>query len=194
MAWTHFIPLKSNIRRKTFARIFFLKNKKKKKFMENLLIKNLFDKSLIMLKYIIFITFELVARLLLNQYATWRDSSGSGAGTADAADAAAGRKPEFKWFEWFCLKYHIQYETRRINLCENLHFIQQCMPWHCTEQIGCIASGSFSQKIQIEKFNIFHIILGERTKYTNRLWWYMLFDFVLKSSVNFGHKSCLLGF
>lgn len=36
----------------------------------------------------------------------------------------AGRKPEFKWFEWFCLEYHIQYQTRRINLYENLHFIR----------------------------------------------------------------------
>lgn len=70
MALTHFISSKSNIRGKSFARFFFWKYKKKKKFMENVLIKNLFDKSLIMLKYIIFITFELVARLLLNQYAT----------------------------------------------------------------------------------------------------------------------------
>lgn len=30
----------------------------------------------------------------------------------------------------------------------------------------CIASESFSQKIQTEKFNIFHIILRERTKCT----------------------------
>lgn len=129
--------------------------------MENLLIKNLFDKSLIMLKYIIFITFELVARLLLNQYATWRDSgSGSRAGTADAA---ARRKPEFKWFEWFCLKYHIQYKTRRINLCENLHFIQQCMPWHCTEQIDASLRKALVRKYK-QKNSIFSTSFWERER------------------------------
>lgn len=112
------------------------------------------------------------------------------------------RKQEFKmvWVE-LVLKYHMQHRTRRINLCENLHFIHYHLSSEC---VSVYAHRIENRYIQLrESFSWNHIwavsFRGTNSEWSVRLcvsvnWaldWEMCFLFCSKKAARTSNnKSC----